>query len=126
MTPARPSCHLTTSLEVKRGWQVPGGGYKPESSGRQLPLLFFFCAQLYSRGSSFVLRLLCGGGECRQGGRRELRSSQATENVLKTRQVTTRIVGEIDGNCQKWEWTDKGKRGTKGYERIGQLSKCGC
>ena len=55
-----------------------------------------------------------------------LRNSQATENVLKTRQVTTRIVGEIDGNCQKWEWKDKGKHGSKGYERIGQLSKYGC
>ena len=85
----------------------------------------FLCSALFAR-LFFVSRLLCGGGECRQGGRRELRSSQATENVLKTRQVTTRIVGEIDGNCQKWKWKDKGKGGGKCYERIGQLSKCGC
>ena len=47
----------------KQVGEVPGGGYKPESSGRRLPLLFFFVLSSIRAISSFVWRLLCGGGE---------------------------------------------------------------
>jgi hypothetical protein len=39
------TCHSKgrCSRSFKQVGEVPGGGYQPESSGRQLSLLFFFC-----------------------------------------------------------------------------------
>ena len=102
---------------------MPGGGYKPESSGRQLPLLFFFAltnggvssvswVRCFARAAEYLvfalslylsLFLITAGRQAGADihGAAKTLIGESQENVLKTGQVTTRIVGEIDGNCQK-------------------------